>query len=114
QSPVAIARLLPRQPYQLLPQRPIRSPRVVTVTRHRNRHQPAHPALAGCVLNAQPAGIRPSVYELRPFFAITAFSISLSRLRSATSRFRREFSSSSERNRCASLTSIPPYFDFHV
>jgi hypothetical protein len=35
--------------------------------------------------------VRPPVYELRPFFAITAFSISRSRLRSATKRLSRPF-----------------------
>jgi hypothetical protein len=84
QSPITVPRLLPGQPHQLLTQRLIRSPRSIPITRHRNRYQPAHPALAGSILRSQPACIRPSVYELRPFFAITAFSIALSRLRSAT------------------------------
>jgi hypothetical protein len=48
--------------------------------------------LARLELLLQPAGVRPSVYELRPFFAIIAFSISRSKLRSATSRFNRPFS----------------------
>jgi len=42
--------------------------------------QLAHPALAGRKLLLQPAGVRPPVYELRPFLAITAFSISRSEI----------------------------------
>src|SRR5271163_5257797 len=103
QSPIAVTWLLSGQPYQPFPQRLVRSPRSIPVTRHRNRHQPAYPAFAGSILRSQPASSRPSVYELRPFFAITAFNISRSRLRSATRRLSREFSSSSDRNRCASL-----------
>ncbi len=113
QPPISIARLLSGQPHQLLAQRLIGSPRMIAITGYGNRQQPAYPALTGLVPCAEPVSIRPSVY-VRPFFAITAFSISLSRLRSATSRFRREFSSSSDRNRCASLTSRPPYLAFHV
>ena len=113
QSPVPVARLLSGQLHQLLPEQFIRSTRTVLVTRYRHRHQPAHPALTGFVLTVKPLRIRPPVYELRPFFAITAFSISLSRLRSATNRFKREFSSSNDRKRCASLASIPPNFAFH-
>jgi hypothetical protein len=45
---------------------------------------PQNPALTDRVLLAQPVRLRPSVYELKPFFAITSFSISRSRLRSAT------------------------------
>src|SRR5207244_5402459 len=56
--------------------------------------------------------ILPQTYKLQPFFRITAFSASLSRLRSATMCFRRRFSSSTCLSRCASLTSRPPYFDF--
>src|ERR1019366_5382187 len=41
-------------------------------------HQPANPALARCILQPQPVRIRPLVYELHPFFAMTAFSISAS------------------------------------
>src|SRR5580704_405134 len=114
QSPIAVSRLLSGQSHQLLSQRLIRSPRLIPITAHCNRHQPAHPALTGSILRGKPARIRPPVYELNPFFAMTAFSISLSRLRSATRRFRREFSSSSERSRCASLTSRPPNFAFQV
>ena len=84
--------------------------RPVTVTRYRHPHQPANPALARCVLAPQPVRVRPLVYELHPFFAISAFSISLSRLRSTTSFFNFVFSSRNCFASCASLTSIPPYF----
>lgn len=52
--------------------------------------------------------------KLQPFFWITDFSASLSRLRSATSCFSRRFSSSSLFSRCASATYMPPNFDFHL
>jgi len=77
---------------------------------NRHPHQPANPALARCVLRTQPVRIRPLVYELHPFFAMTAFSISLSRLRSTTSFFNFVFSSRNCLASCASVTSIPPYF----
>src|SRR6266403_3415201 len=86
----------------------------MAVTRYRHPHQPADPALARCVLQPQPVRLRPLFYEPHPFFAITAFSISLSRLRSTTSFFRREFSSRNCLASCASLTSIPPYFAFQA
>src|SRR6266498_3607573 len=91
QPPIAKARLLPRQ-----------------------LHQPANPALADHVPYPQPARVRPLIYELHPFFAITAFSISLSRLRSTTSFFNFVFSSRNCLASCASLTSIPPYFAFQA
>src|SRR5581483_11218863 len=69
---------------------------------------------SGSTASAQPAHFLLALYELHPFFSITAFSISLSRLKSATSFFNRPFSSSSCRNRCASPTLIPPYFAFHA
>jgi hypothetical protein len=40
--------------------------------------------------------------------------MSLSKLKSATSFFGRAFSSRSCFTSCASLTSIPPYFDFQA
>ncbi len=52
--------------------------------------------------------------ELHPFFPITDCSASLSRLRSATSLRNRAFSSRSRLASFASLTSIPPYFDFQA
>src|SRR5450631_450819 len=46
------------------------------------------------------------------FFAFTSFKIWICTAWSATSRFKRPFSSSSPRKRRASSTSIPPYFPF--
>src|SRR5213594_1980892 len=114
QPPIPEARLLPRQLHQLRAQRLIAASRPVAVTCDRYPHQPANPTLARCVLGPQPVRVRPLVYELHPFFAITAFSISLSRLRSTTSFFNRVFSSRNCFASCASLTSIPPYFAFQA
>src|SRR5262249_42110893 len=114
QPPIPKARLLSRQLYQPRPQRFIASFRSIAMTRHRYPHQPAPPALTGCVLSPQPDHARPLVYELHPFFAIPAFSISLSRLRSTTSFFSFVFSSRNCLASCASLTSIPPYFAFQA
>jgi hypothetical protein len=58
--------------------------------------------------------VRQPVYELHPFFAISAFSISLSRLRSTTSFFNFVLSSRNCLASYASLTSIPPYFAFQA
>src|SRR6266498_313722 len=112
QPPIAKARLLPRQLHQPRAQRLIALCPLVAVTRYRHPHQPANPALADHVPYPQPARVRPLIYELHPFFAITAFSISLSRLRSTTSFFNFVFSSRNCLASCASLTSIPPYFAF--
>src|SRR6185312_2906150 len=114
QATIPIPRLLPRQLQHLTSQGFIRSLALIAIAAHRQRQQPADPALADLVLLPQPARVRPPVYELSPFFAITAFSISRSRLRSATSFFSRPFSSSSCRSRCASFTSRPPYFAFQA
>src|SRR5713226_8030838 len=116
QSPIPEARLLPCQLHQPQPQLfvAIRAACLVAVTRHRHPQQPANPALARCVLHPQPARLRPLVYELHPFFAITAFSISLSRLRSTTSFFNFVFSSRNCFASCASLTLMPPYFPFQA
>src|SRR6185437_2600834 len=114
QTPVSPARLLPRRFLQPLPQPLIVPPALVTKTRLRQLHQPADPPRAHQVVLPQPARLFLPLYELQPFFSITAFSMSLSRLRSATSFFNRPFSSSNCRNRCASPTLIPPYFAFHA
>src|SRR5277367_4860400 len=114
QSPIPKARFLSRQLHQLRAQWFIAARGLVAVTRHRHPHQPANPALARCVLQPQPVRVRPLVYELHPFFAISAFSISLSRLRSTTNFFSFVFSSRNCFASCASLTSIPPYFAFQA
>src|SRR5436309_7392681 len=114
QAPVPPTRLLPRRFHQTLAQRLIAPPALVPLTRLRYTQQLADPPLAHQKMGVQPAHFLPPPYELHPFFSITAFSMSLSRLRSATSFFSRPFSSSNCRNRCASPTLIPPYFAFHA
>lgn len=71
-------------------------------------------ALTGLKLGLKPPHFRTSHYEPREFFRITNCSMSLSRLRSATSFFSRPFSSRNCFTSCASLTSIPPYFAFQA
>src|SRR6185312_15419464 len=71
-------------------------------------------ALAQAVLGHHQRHVPPYAYKLQPFFRMTVFSAALSRLRSATNCFSCRFSSSRARNRLASLTSIPPYFDFQL
>src|ERR1035441_1774339 len=114
QTPISEARLLPRQLHQSHAQLVIAARCLIAVTRYRHPQQPANPALARCVLPTQPTRVRPLVYELHPFFAMTAFSISLSRLRSTTSFFNFVFSSRNCFASCASFTSIPPYFAFQA
>src|SRR5438445_220747 len=114
QPPVSPPRLLSRRFHQPPAQRFIVPPAHIPATRLRHSHQPADPPLAHQKMLPQPVHFLPPLYELHPFFSITAFSMSLSRLRSATSFFSRPFSSSSCRNRCASPTLIPPYLAFHA
>ena len=95
QTAIAEPRLLPRQLDQPLAQLFIASPASIPKTRHRNLHQPADSLLARLIISAQPAHFFPQLYEPHPFFEITAFNISLSKLKSATNFFSRWFSSSS-------------------
>ena len=88
-------------------------PRLIAVTRSIHSQQLAGRALALSKLRRHERHLFPQLGKLHPFFRITALSISLSRLRSATSCFSRRFSSSICRSRAASLTSMPPNFDFH-
>src|SRR4029077_13588240 len=109
QSPVSVAWLLPGQRDQLFS--PLRTPvrsLFVTIAAAIHSHQLAGPALAHLELLAGERHVLPHAGKLQPFFWITAFRTSLSRLRSATKCFRRRFSSSSPFSFCASLTSIPP------
>jgi len=53
-------------------------------------------------------------HRLQTFFPSRSFSAALSSIASASSFFSRRFSSSSDFNRRASETSIPPYFTFHL
>src|SRR5512146_2726540 len=115
QAAITEPRLLTCQRHQFRAQVLIGFSCLIAIAADRDRQQPADPALAGNhVLRPKPDRIRPSVYERSPFFRITACSISLSRLRSATSFRSRVFSSRSCLASCASLTSIPPYFAFQA
>src|SRR5690242_182293 len=114
QPPVSPLRLFPRCFHQSRSQLLVVPPAHIPLARFRHMHQLADPPLAHQKMRVQPARFFLALYELHPFFSITAFSISLSRLKSATSFFSRPFSSSSWRNRCASPTVIPPYFAFHA
>src|ERR1044072_180594 len=114
QAPVSPLRLLPRRFHQLRPQHFVVPAVHIPLARLRHVQQLADPPLAHQKLAPQPAHFLLAFYELHPFFSITAFSISLSRLKSATSFFSRPFSSSSCCNRCASPTLLPPYLAFHA
>src|SRR3974390_1518461 len=114
QSPIPEPRFLSRQLHQPPAQLFIAALGRIPIARRRHPHQTAHATLAHPVLRPQPFRTRAIGYEPHPFFAITAFSISRSRLRSTTSFFSRAFSSLNCFASCASLTSIPPYFAFHA
>src|SRR5512133_4286307 len=115
QAPIAEARLLPRQFDQVLAQlRVILRPWFISITAAIHRQQLASPALTEAVFGNHESHILPLTYKLQPFFRMTPFRASRSRLRSATSCFRRRFSSSSSFKRRASFTSIPPYLLFQV
>src|ERR1043166_2800330 len=86
----------------------------VAICRAVHTEEPAGMTFAQLILIHQLSDIPPRAYKLQPFFRITDFSASLSRLRSATISFSRRFSSSSVRSFFASLTSMPLYFDFQL
>ena len=114
QSPVAEARVLTRQFSQPFLYMAVISPASIPPTRSRHRHQLADVALAGLELFQQAPHFRSTLYEPREFFRITDWSISLSKLRSATNFFNRAFSSRRCLTSSASLTSMPPYFAFQA
>src|ERR1700704_295321 len=106
QSPVSVSRFLARQIHQLLSQhRVVIRLGFVTITAAIECDELAGPTLAHPELLAGERHIGPHAGKLHPFFRITAFSTSLSRLRSATRCFSRRFSSSSPFSRCASVPS---------
>src|ERR1700737_3277125 len=115
QTPVTVARLLLRHGDQLAAQLGVVvRPRLISVGGPIHGHE-----LAGFPFRVRKFAhherhILPWAYKLQPFFRITAFSASLSRLRSATMCFRRRFSSSSSFSRRPSLPSMPPYLLFQV
>src|SRR5262249_12810647 len=107
--------MLPRQFHQLLAQlRVVIRPRFVSIAAAIHIDELAGLALGHLVVLDGERHVRPQAGKLHPFFRTMPFSASLSRLRSATNCFSRRFSSSSALGRGASLTSIPPYFDFQV
>lgn len=63
----------------------------ITETGYCDLHQPASPLLTRAVVLAQPVHFLTEAHEPHPFFEITAFSMSLSRLKSTTSFFNRGF-----------------------
>ena len=109
QPAIAEARMFPRQCLQLLSKVAVVTLASIQATRSWNFHQPADVALAGLELHQQAPHFGPPYYELREFFRITDCNMSLSRLSSATSFFRRAFSSRRCFTSSASLTSMPPY-----
>ena len=100
--------------HALRPQRLVRTPRTIAKRAYRQQHQSARPPLAEGILPLHLLDSRLLRYELQPFFRITACSASLSRLRSATSRVSRVFSSRSCFSSCPWLASSPPDFAFHA
>src|ERR1700677_889230 len=114
QPPVAKARMLSRQFPQPFLNLAVISPASILAARSRHRHQLAHVALAGLELRQQAPHFRSPFYEPREFFLMTDCSMSLSRLRSATSFFNLEFSSRRCLTSSASLTSMPPYLAFQA
>src|SRR5947208_4924238 len=115
EPPVTISRTLSSQRDQLVPQhRVVVGSRLISIAGTIHAHELASLALAVAILGNHQRHILPATYKLQPFFRITAFSASRSRLRSATMCFSRRFSSSSSFNRRASLTSRPPYLLFQV
>src|SRR5262245_48853431 len=71
--------------------------------------QHASPTLGELVLDEKPNS-QAALWSAYHFFVSSSFMASISRSRSATRRFSREFSFSSSRSRCASETLRPPYF----
>ncbi len=114
QTSIAEARLFAGQRNQTLAQAIVVMPRLVAITRNRNQQQAAGPAFGEGELLPDVLDRCLHRCELHPFFSITDCSASLSRLRSAASLRNREFSSRSRLASCASLTSMPPYFDFQA
>src|SRR5229473_243721 len=77
QPPVSPARLLSRRFHQPLAQRLIAPPAHIPLARLRHSYQLADPPLAHQKIPPQPVHFPPPLYELHPFFSITAFSMSL-------------------------------------
>src|SRR3974390_485584 len=112
QSPISEAWLLSCQLHEPLSKVFIRASGLIADARNRHHQKSARSPLAEGVLLLYLLDSRLHGYELHPFFRITDCSASLSKLRSATSFRKREFSSRNCLASCASVTSIPPYFAF--
>lgn len=91
---------------------PVLRMRVIPVALRAQEHQPARLDLAGDERRRQPVHDRALARRPQTFFASTSWSIRLSRLRSATRRFRELFSSSNCLRRRSSLTPNPSYCFF--
>src|SRR5579863_150959 len=101
QSSISIARLLPGQLHQLFTQLPVSIRiRLVPIAGSIHAEQLADPAFAQMESSRYERNVFSQTGKLQPFFRMTAFTSSLSRLISATSAFNRLFSSSICRSRC--------------
>src|SRR5947209_7836263 len=115
QPAVAIPGVLPRHGQQRLTELRVSiRPRLIPVRRAVHFQELASVALAERMLGHYQRHVPPGAHKLQPFFRMTVVSASLSRLRSATKPLSRRFSSSSAFRRLASLTSMPPNFDFQL
>src|SRR6185436_10180940 len=115
QTPVAVPRVFAGELAQLLPQlAALFSLALVSMGRSPDAYEPAAPSFAHPVnLLEEPYDVA-SRCRLHHFRLTTSFSALISSACSATMCLSRRFSSSSSRNRRASLTFIPPYFAFHA
>src|SRR5712664_3138030 len=110
QHPVAVARPLGSEPAEVLSQLRVLHPlAAVPARRARQLDDAAGAAFADTEVRLEKTRSLAACGGGHHFFAFTAFSIWLSRVRSATMCFSRRFSSSSALSLRASLTSIPPY-----
>ena len=114
QTPIAEARLFASQCNQTRSKGVVALARLVAIARNWDKQHTTSPALTEGELLPDMLDRCLHRCELHPFFSITDCRASLSRLRSATSFRSREFSSRNRLASCASLTSMPPYFDFQA
>src|SRR6267378_3237098 len=110
QHPVAVARSLRRQLAEVLAQLRVLHPLAAVPTgRACQLDDAAGAPLADTEVRLEKTRSLAACGGRHHFFALIAFSIWLSRVRSATMCFSRRFSSSSPFSLRASLTSMPPY-----
>jgi hypothetical protein len=110
QPPVAKARPLRRELFQSQANRRVaqRAPWLVVPARSRQADQPHRSSRAHVVGGSQMGDDTPPLPRRHHFRPATSLSIAMSSAWSATSFFRRRFSSSSVRSRLASFTWSPP------